>query len=141
MTRVDFYLLGQGSDDRERIACRLTEKVQRLGHRVYVLAADPQSAREIDELLWTYSQGSFVPHALLQDGINAEEHPVLVGHDEPPPALSDVLLNLANDVPAWIGRFARVAELVGPGDDDKARGRERYRFYRERGYPLETHNL
>jgi len=44
-------------------------------------------------------------------------------------------------VPAWFSRFTRIAELVGAAEDDKARGRERFRYYRERGYPLETHNL
>jgi DNA polymerase IIIc chi subunit len=56
-------------------------------------------------------------------------------------ALHDVLISLAPEVPTWFSRFTRIAELVGAAEDDKVRGRERFRFYRERGYPLETHNL
>lgn len=145
MTKVDFYLLGAGHNSHALFACRLTEKVWRLGHRAYLLTADPAAANELDELLWTFSQGSFVPHALYRQEENADHdadiHPVLIGHAEPPATLSDVLISLSTEVPAWFSRFTRVVEMVGASEDDKARARERFRFYRERGYPLETHNL
>jgi DNA polymerase III subunit chi len=141
MTKVDFYLLGTGGDNRERIACRLAEKAWRLGNRVYLLAPDKPAALELDELLWTFSQGSFVPHALCTTDCDAQAHPVLIGDAEPPDTLHDVLISLAADVPTWFSRFARVAEVIGTDEEDKARGRERFRYYRERGYPLETHNL
>ena len=38
-------------------------------------------------------------------------------------SLQDVLIILANDVPAWFSRFTRVAELVGAAEEDKTRGR------------------
>jgi DNA polymerase-3 subunit chi len=142
MTKVDFYLLGGGDDSRERIACRLAEKAWRLGNRVYLLAPDKPAAQELDDLLWTFSQGSFVPHAVCEQEADVEAHPVLIGHAEPPTSLRhDVLISLSDEVPAWFSRFTRVAELVGAAEADKVRGRERFRFYRERGYPLETHNL
>ena len=141
MTKIDFYLLGNGDDSRQRFACRLTEKAWRLGHRVYLYTPDPPSAIELDELLWTFSQGSFVPHTVYKNPADAEANPVLIGHDEPPTDLHDVLISLAPDVPPWFSRFARVAELVGTDESEKARARERFRFYRERGYALETHNL
>ena len=141
MTKVDFYLLGGSATRREVVACRLAEKAWRLGNRVYLLAPDKPAALELDELLWTFSQGSFVPHAVCADAGDAETHPVLIGHAEPPTALHDVLISLAAEVPAWFSRFTRIAEVVGAAEEDKARARERFRFYRERGYPLETHNL
>ena len=147
MTKVDFYLLGADGDNRERIACRLVEKAWRLGNKVYLLAPDKPTAHELDELLWTFSQDSFVPHAIHEQATDpgaedvTDAHPVLIGHTEPPAALNDVLISLSPEVPAWCSRFARVAELVGAAEDEKARGRERFRFYREHGYPLETHNL
>jgi DNA polymerase-3 subunit chi len=142
MTKVDFYLLSTADpESRERTACRLAEKAYRLGHRVYLLVPDENSALELDELLWTFSQGSFVPHAVLAGSTDADTHPVLIGHGEPPAALNDVLVSLAPDIPSWFSRFARVAELVGAAEDDKTRARERFRYYRERGYPLDTHNI
>lgn len=141
MTRVDFYLLATHGDRRETFACRLVDKAYRLGHRVYLLAPDAATAETLDELLWTFSQGSFVPHALNPPDAEREDSPVLIGHGEPPAAFHDVLVSLADDVPPWFSRFERVAELVDGDESGKARARERFRFYRERGYPLETHNL
>ncbi len=141
MTRVDFYLLETAENSREHMACRLVEKAWRLGHRIYLLAPDAPASQALDELLWTFSQGSFVPHAVCAGAADADEHPVLIGHQEPPPALNDVLISLAPEVPAWFSRFARVAEVVGADETEKARARERFRFYRDRGYVLETHKL
>jgi len=141
MTRVDFYLLDKRTDSREVFACRLTEKAWKAGHRVFMLAPDKSSATALDELLWTFSQGSFVPHGLYRSPEDVDVHPVLVGHTEPPDACHDVLVSLTDEVPAWFSRFARVAELVAGDETRKAQARDRFRFYRERGYPLETHNL
>ena len=141
MTKIDFYLLGAGHNSHALFACRLAEKAWRLGNRVYLLAPDKPAAHELDDLLWTFSQGSFVPHALYKQDTDTDSHPVLVGHAEPPAVLNDVLISLRADVPAWFSRFTRAVEMVGAGEDDKARARDRFRFYRERGYPLETHNL
>jgi len=141
VTKVDFYLLGQDGDSREIFACRLIDKAWRLGHRVYLLVPDEPAAVELDDLLWTFSQGSFVPHAVYRQPADAEAHPVLIGNSEPPEACHDVLVSLAADVPPWFSRFTRVAEVVAADDEQKSRARDRFRYYRERGYPLETHNL
>ena len=66
---------------------------------------------------------------------------VLSGHREPPPAWHDVLVTLGPGVPGCFSRFERVAEVIGIGEEDKNRARERFRFYRDRGYPLETHEI
>jgi DNA polymerase-3 subunit chi len=55
--------------------------------------------------------------------------------------MDDVLVNLASTVPAFFSRFNRVAELVGNDEAARAAARERYRFYQERGYTLNTHKL
>ncbi|HEX9625677.1 MAG TPA: DNA polymerase III subunit chi [Acidiferrobacterales bacterium] len=145
MTRVDFYLQRDaGSGSKELLACRLVDKAYRLGHRAYVLAADADQARRVDELLWTHSAGSFVPHGLYDPARGEPEltaFPVLIGAAEPPSVCHDLLVCLAEPVPASFSRFARLAEVVGPDEADKARARERYRFYRDRGYPLESHTL
>ena len=57
------------------------------------------------------------------------------GHD------GDVLINLTPAVPLFFSRFARVAEIVGQDEDSKLSARERFRFYRDRGYALESHTI
>jgi DNA polymerase-3 subunit chi len=141
MTRIDFYLLPDNPDgDRRAAACKLIHKAFRLGHRIYVLTDTPDEALSLDNLLWTFSPGSFIPHALAKDNRHAAT-PVLLGSDEPPGDFHDVLISLAATVPGYFSRFERVAEIVGASAQEKEGARERFRFYRDRGYPLNTHTL
>jgi DNA polymerase-3 subunit chi len=140
MTRVDFYLLSNGEQARPLAACRLAHKAYRLKHRVYVLAASPEEAAQLDRLLWTFNPGSFVPHGLHAGPVDPQL-PVLIGHEAPPPEFADVLIALAPEAPAYAERFARVAEIVGPGEAERAAARARFRAYRERGFEVQTHDL
>jgi DNA polymerase III subunit chi len=144
MTRVDFYVLEDGTEQaRERFACRLVDKAWRLNHTVFVNTASPAEAERLDELMWTFSDGSFLPHILDMPGIDAglaAATPVRVGAGEPT-FEAELLVNLDGAVPLFFSRFERVAEIVGGDDTQRALGRERFRFYRDRGYALETHRI
>jgi DNA polymerase-3 subunit chi len=143
MTRVDFYVLQSGAGrERDFFACRLAEKAWRLGHAVYVHTPSPGDTRRLDELLWTFRDGSFLPHLPLEDAAQADPGgatPVLVGHGDEPGPQHELLINLAEEVPLFFSRFDRVAEIVA-GDAPEG-ARERFRFYRDRGYELNTHKL
>lgn len=139
MTRIDFYLLpGAEPLERLRTACRIAEKAFLLDHDVHIHTADPAVSRRMDELLWTFRDRSFVPHEVEPE--DPEAWPVTIGHAmEPAPRA--VLINLAAEVPPFFGRFERVAEVIDENPQIKEAGRARYRFYRERGYPLHHHRL
>lgn len=144
MTQVDFYIEETPRPGGHRkLACRLAEKAYRLGNTVFIHTDSHQTAVDLDELLWTFDEASFVPHCRVAQ-VEAEPPPVLIGHGEPPvgaAAEADVLINLTRDVPDFFSAFQRVAEMVGNAEAEKAAGRERFRFYRDRGYPLEDHRL
>ena len=141
MTRIDFYLLPQ--DDahaRPLFACRLAEKAYQLGHRIYIHTESAQQTRHLDELLWTYREDSFLPHDLHAPGLDPVPA-ILLGHAAEPEQNTDVLINLAPEVPLFFGRFERVAEIIDQQEGCRRQGRERYGFYRDRGYELKTHQL
>lgn len=139
MTQVDFYILTETSArSRMLFACRLAEKAFGLGHRVFVHVPGEGTARELDELMWTFRDRSFLPHCLAGDGVEA---PVHIGAGTEPAEGFHLLINLGAEVPAFVGRFERVAEVVDGDANRKAEGRERFRYYKDRGYPLETHKL
>lgn len=141
MTRVDFYLIDQTTESgHDAAVCKLAHKAFRLGHRIYILTPDHNHAQRLDRLLWIFSAGSFIPHGLSSETADADI-PVLLGYDEPPASFEDVLIQLAPQVPEYFSRFQRVAEVVGGADEDKARARERFKFYRDRGYALQTHKI
>ncbi len=66
--RVDFYVLGSKSArQRWTFACRLTEKAYLRDLKVVVLGDTAAETEAIDELLWTFSERSFVPHDIYRD--------------------------------------------------------------------------
>lgn len=141
MTQVDFYIL---QDDRpgsqSLFTCRLAEKAFKQGHQVYINTASGQQLKKLDDMLWTFRDGSFLPHGLYEANADST-HPVLLGHGVDPEGPNDVLVNLSNDIPAFFSRFNRVAELVGGDEAQRESARVRYRFYKDRGYTLNTHKL
>ena len=139
MTRVTFYLLQDTRPDaRLRLACRLAEKASRQGHRVHVHTGDPALTQSLDEWLWTFRDTAFLPHATEVD---AADVPVTLHDSRAPTTHCDVLVNLAAEVPEYCGRFERVADIVGGDEAGRAAGRARWRYFRERGYPLEHHSM
>ncbi|MGI9342725.1 MAG: DNA polymerase III subunit chi [Gammaproteobacteria bacterium] len=139
--RVDFYVL-QAADAgaRMQFACRLTEKAYTLKNRVYAFVDSAARARELDELLWTYRAGSFVPHE-IESGADAGPVPVVIGHDPATQPDGDLLINLSATTPSFFDRFGRVAEIVDGSDDGKRAGRERFAFYRDNGFAPNTHKI
>ena len=140
MTRVDFYLLSAAAaGGAVGAVCRLCEKAVGAGKRLYLHTPDPALAEEVDGALWSFRQGGFIAHE-RQAGAPIEDPPppVLIGNAEAPPSHRDVLINLGLDVPGWFSSFERVLEVVPEDAELRARSRERFRFYRERGYELNT---
>lgn len=141
MTRVDFYILEQQQGEaRARFACRLAEKAWQQGNKVYIHTAGAEQSARIDDLLWTFRAGSFIPHSLDEDA-TADTVEIHIGHGDEPQHHDQVLINLAPEVPLFFSRFKRVAELVDQDEECRQQGRERFRFYRDRGYPLTNHTI
>ena len=143
MTRVDFYLT-QTSQRKQLLttACRLAEKASRQGHHIFIHTDDASHAQQVDELLWTYRQGSFVPHALIEAGAAPSVHDkIVIGHDHDPQFKHDVMINLAASIPDFFSRFERVAEIVSGDESQRNEARQRFKFYRDRGYELSTHDI
>jgi DNA polymerase-3 subunit chi len=144
VTQVDFYILDGDSDDaRLRLACRIVDKATQQDHHVFIHSTSDDEAKQLDELLWTFSQGSFIPHRVVREALAAPPlEPVLIGVNQPPaPGRWDVLINLAANVPEFFSRYERVAEVVDGNAERREQSRERYRFYRDRGYKLNTHQV
>lgn len=140
MTRIDFYVLeGARGQARARYACRLVDKAYAMGHRIYVHTGGPGQTRYLDELLWTFREDGFIPHEAATAGDDQAHCAVLIGHDQEPGDDRLVLVNLAEEVPLFFSRFERMAEIV----DEEGRGaaRERFAWYKERGYPLQHHRI
>jgi DNA polymerase III subunit chi len=139
--RVDFYVLEEASPRaRLRTACRVVEKAYLAGQTVLVWHTEVEELREFDDLLWTFSDGSFVPHEPLTAG-GFDAAPVLLSAGVAPPGAMDVLVNLAAEVPACVSAAQRVAEFIDGDPDRRQAGRARFRAYKDRGLQPATHNV
>ncbi|MCU7915351.1 MAG: DNA polymerase III subunit chi [Candidatus Thiodiazotropha sp. (ex Gloverina cf. vestifex)] len=142
MTQVDFYVLDErSSGNRYTLTCRLSEKIYHQGRRILIHTGSVEETRHMDRLLWTFRQGSFIPHGTVGDCEPAVT-PVIITHEEEAGAEEhDVLINLSAAIPAFFSRFERVAEIIDKEPQVVTAGRERFRFYRDRGYPLNKHDI
>jgi len=141
MTRVDFYISAdKQAQARELLACRVIDKAHQQQSPIYIHTDSSEQMNKFDKLLWTFREQSFIPHSCVSTE-QSQYCNIIVGHEEPPENQNQVLVNLANDVPMFFSRFDRVIEIVHEDDAAKQYGRERYKFYKDRGYALSTHNI
>lgn len=144
MTRVDFYVLPDAdAENRAMLICKLAEKAFRHDKAVFIHSDDLTLLEQLDEKLWKFRPDSFVPHRLLSaDEIvnQVDSDPVQLSMGEPGNDRR-VLINLASTVPTFFSRFERALEVVNQAENVRDAGRERYRFYQQRGYPLHHHKM
>ena len=137
MTRIDFYRYAQ---DKVRFACRLAATAFDKSSRVVVYSPDRALLGEFDRSLWTFQATRFVPHCFVDSALAAETPVVLATSGDALPH-HDVLLNLSDEWPPFFASFDRLLEIVGTEEEDKAKARTRYSFYKERGYDIQVNSI
>lgn len=137
MTEILFYTFADNPLD---VARRVAAKAYGQGKHIMIYAPDATTADAIDRMLWTTPALGFVPHCRDNDTL-AGETPVLIGSSADTLRRADVMINLHVDQPPAFARFERLVEIIGLDEAEVERGRERYRFYKTRGYALQTHDL
>jgi len=137
MTSVDFYF---NAPDRLQVACRLAGKALAQKKKLLIYSGNAELTARMDKLLWTWPAIGFVPHCSLHDPL-AGETPILIGSDNEAPDECQLLLNLSTEPPPHFERFERLLEVVGADEAERNAARDRYRFYRDRGYPIANHDL
>lgn len=142
MPRVDFYVL-ERADERARqtLACKLAEKAYRLQNTVYVHAKSREDAEHLDALLWTFRDGSFVPHGLSGCNDATQASQVMIGYEKEGIESRDLLINLDDEIPPFAEAFPRVAEIVTSDENCRQLSRRRFAEYRDKGHAIQTHKL
>ncbi|MFC5476086.1 DNA polymerase III subunit chi [Paraherbaspirillum soli] len=135
MTQIDFHT---NIADKVLYTCRLVRKARAAQCQIVILGDNPDELAALDRALWTFSELDFLPHVRAGDPLAAQTPVVLTDDDAADLPHHHVLINLSARVPAHFARFERMFEIISLDETDKSGGRERYRFYQQRGYPL-TH--
>lgn len=137
MTKIDFYT---SSTDKLRTACQLSHKAMQNGVRVVLSTPDAATADALDKLLWQFPATAFIPHC-RSDAAEAGQMPVVLDSGNDCFPHHDLLISLHDECVPFFSRFERVIEIVGQSDEDSRLGRERFKFYRDRGYELSHTDL
>jgi DNA polymerase-3 subunit chi len=158
MTKIDFYILAENSQRNiDYLTCQLTEKAYMQNNFVCIQSQSAEQANNLDELLWKYKAESFLPHyhhldhapkVELSSTIKEKyDYPILINSNQTIPTnynpknLNEVLINLSTKTPDFFSQFHRLAEIVDKDENSKQLARQRFRFYKDRGYEINTHQM
>ena len=136
MTRIDFH---SNPDSPLDYVCRLVRKAYLSGHKVVLVCDDEAYRASLDEALWNNQPSDFLPHCSSHVPEAVDTPIILAAPDDETPH-HDVMINLASRTPAFFSRFERLIEVVAAAPEHVSAGRERWAFYRDRGYALTHHD-
>ncbi len=139
MTQIFFY---HGVANRISAIATLISKAYAQKKPLLVYAPDADIADQLDRHLWINPPTGFVPHVHQYSPL-AEQTPVLITDTlenilETP---NERLFNLSSVIPSGFSRFKSLIEVVGEDEEERLAGRERVRFYKDRGYEIKFYDL
>jgi len=142
MAEVSFYILSSALlQERYLFACKLIEKAYRSGQFCYILTDNDEQSQLLDDLLWTFRAGSFIPHEIYTGLAPSTDKVVLIGTIKAPEHWQLLLFNLSSKYPEEISKTKRILEILDNCEVTKAAARNRYRQYQQAGMSVTTHNM
>lgn len=137
MTTIDFYT---HCANRLEVASRIISKAWAQHGSVRVLTSGEDATVELDRFLWLWPATGFMPHCRLDSPL-AGDTPIVIDHLLEHQGPAAVLVNLHASPPPFFSRFDRLAEIVATDEADAAGARERWKFYKARGYEVRSHDM
>jgi DNA polymerase III subunit chi len=114
------YFVEMRMSDQRDVLCRWVEHYYDQGVRTQVLAESTLTAQHLDQLLWTFSQPSFIPHRIVGsfDGTEPREPVVITVGEIHLPGFPVLLC----DAPAQVDfmeRYELAVHFVVLGDEEQ----------------------
>jgi len=134
MTRIDFYF---NVTNKQNLMVDLVAGALNKHRQVTILEHDELQASAVSQALWHANAESFLPNMLATHAL-AKQSPIVVNWQEIELIQDDMLINLTVKQPQFFSRFTQLVEIVSNDEQDKKLARERYKFYRERGYEIKS---
>ncbi len=125
---VQFYQLR--STPLERALPKLVEKAYGAGYRIHLVLGTEERAQYLNDLLWTYDPGSFLPHGTAHDA-HPELQPVFISAGLDAPNMPTLLFITDGSIPAKLDIYHRLLDVFD-GNDPEAivRARVRWKHYK-----------
>ena len=134
MSEIFFYHLQR--QPLERVLPVLVEKCLERGWRVVVQAASEERVAALDDLLWTYSDASFLPHG-TEGGGEVEHQPVVLTAGDGNPNGAEVRMLVDGAAGPDAAAYVRTLLLFDGNDAEAvAAARERWRGFAAAGHSV-----
>ncbi len=123
MTNIQFYLI-ETDEPAEQFsyALQLAMQILAQGKHLYIHTGSAKDTREMQRL--------------CAEKISHGDERLSIDHKGEPDSNRVALLNLSGEVPHFFSSFDTTLEIICTGSDNNDMGRERYKYYKSRGYPL-----
>lgn len=134
MTSIQFYHLT--TTPLERALPKLLEKVVSAGYRVLLVVGSEAQAEHLNQLLWSYDPGSFLPHGMAT-GDKPQKQPILVSTTFDAFNKANVLMVTHGVIPPQSEVFERILDMFDGRDAEAVNlARNRWKNYKEFGLSL-----
>ncbi len=140
MPETWFYILGPATYT-DQVFISLAEKAWKKYSSLCIWADHRQSAQQLDELLWSWNPELFIPHSLLDQDYPPKNPPALLGWPGLMPPDCAVFINMSQHHCPESLRCTRLIELVPDEPVARTRKRQAWTLYRQRGWPVVSHEL
>ena len=129
MTHIEFIF---NVVDKTELAIGLTEQLIRRNRSTVIYFKDQST---IDDFSISLSEKElFIPH-LIEENAFLNKLSLTQSRID---LMDDTLINLSSKEIKGFSRYLKMYELVGHDDEDKNSARERYRFYKDCGYQVDS---
>lgn len=134
MAAIQFYHLL--TTPMERALPKLLEKAHGSGARLLVVAGNEERVDYLNNLLWSYDPGSFLPHGSAKDG-HDEQQPIYLSTETKAPNQARMLLTTDGIVPDSPEDFDRILDMFDGNDPESlTRARQRWTLYKNNGHSV-----
>ncbi|MDR3567715.1 MAG: DNA polymerase III subunit chi [Syntrophobacteraceae bacterium] len=125
------YFVETRTGEQKNQLCRWTDRLYLERKPVRIVVDSPAAAQLIDQLLWTFSQSSFIPHAVVNEGAERGQEPVAITCGQfPVPGFDAVVCDFQADL-EFMSLFETAVHFI-LGDDPERRQKSRNLWQRAR---------
>lgn len=115
--------------------CQLADRYFTEGHRVLIRLADENQAVTLDQFMWTWKKGAFLPHACDNGAVECHDEPVVIALSDRNPNAADILILGIPCALEFVRQFDQVVDFAEVYDPELAQSsRVRFSRYREAGF-------
>ena len=121
--------------------CKLIEKGYKQNiNPIYIKTDTQKQAEELDKILWTFRQESYIPHTLV-DQVSNNTQPVQIGWIDNEIEDAEAIINLSNGMPDISKHLKKIHEIIVNIDERKEKARERWKKYKSIGFNIKAYKV